>query len=186
MGELDVRVRPSDVETVDDLAELTAASDVQALDRANRLLELDPAGVAIWMWQTWARELAHDVRTLAAENEQLQQFVRDPQLLKNLTAECDRLAAELEQQCQINSEETARYEEAMKAARSAKLDCENARAKLDTLRLELETEQELLQKENEALAEEHAVMILQVEHHRKLILSMLPNPPNGAGDSPSR
>ena len=76
MGEIDVRVRPFDVEAVDDLAELTApapiepgdlvASDVQASNRANRLLELDPAGVAIWMWQTWARELAHDVRTLAA------------------------------------------------------------------------------------------------------------------------
>ena len=195
MGEIDVRVRPFDVEAVDDLAELTApapiepgdlvASDIQALVRANRLLELDPAGVAIWMWQTWARELAHDVRTLAAENEQLQQFVRDPQLLENLTAECDRLAAELAHQRQINREETARYEEAMTAARSAKLNCESAQAKLDTLRLELEAEQELLQKENEALAEEHAVMTLQVEHHRKLILSMLPNPPNGPGDSPS-
>ena len=158
----------------------------QELDRANRLLELDPAGVAIWMWQTWARELALDVRTLAAENEQLQQFVQDPQLLRNLTAERDRLAAELEQQCQINREETTRYEEAMKAARIAQLDWEGAQAKLDTVRLELEAEQELLQEENEALAEEHAVMTLQVEHHRKIIQSMLPNPPNGAGDSPSQ
>ncbi len=161
-------------------------TDEQALDRANRLLELDPAGVAIWMWQTWARELALDVRTLAAENERLQQFVQDPQLLENLTAECDRLAAELEQQRQINREETARYEEAMKAARSAKLDWESAQAKLDTLRLELEAEQDFLQKENEALAEENAVMTLQVEHHRKIILSMLPNPPTGAGDPPSQ
>ena len=160
-------------------------TDGQALDRANRLLELDQAEVAIWMWQTWARDLAHDVRTLAAENEQLQQFVQDPQLLEKLTAECDRLAAVLEHQRQINREETARYEEAMKAARSAKLDCENAQAKLDTLRLELEAEQELLKKENEALAEEHAVMTLQVEHHRKLILSMLPNPDPPEGRDPA-
>ena len=125
-------------------------------------------------------------RTLSAENEQLQQFVQDPQLLKNLTAERDRLATELEQQCQINREETARYEEAMKAARIAQLDWESAQAKLDTLRLELLAEQELLREENEALAEENAVMTLQVEHHRKLIQSMLPNPPNGAGDSPSQ
>ena len=161
-------------------------TDEQAVERANRLLELDPAGVAIWMWQTWARELAHDVRTLAAENEQLQQFVQDPQLLKNLTAERDRLAAELEQQRQINREETARYEQAMNAARIAQLDWEAAQAKLDTLRLELLAEQELLREQNEALAEENAVMTLQVEHHRKLIQSMLPNPPNGAGDLPSQ
>ena len=124
------------------------------------------------MWQTWARELAHDVQTLAAENEQLQQLIQDPGLLENVTADRDRLAAELEQQRQINQEETARYEEAMEAARSATLAWENARAKLDALRLE----HHLLREENEALAEEHAVMTVQVEHHRKLILSMLPDP----------
>ena len=145
-------------------------------ERAHNALNASSSS-PVWMYQSWAVQLAEDVRAFKKHCDQLQAVVDslDPEYIERLTAERNQLAIDLTKQREAFETEAARYTKLVHVQRDTQRDLESARTRLSTMQHELEDRISLLQHEVHDLTESYAQAETRVEHWRRVVQQTLPN-----------